>query len=84
MEDQKLIYIDTSVVGGIFDVEFQLWSKMFFEQVKNGKFRVAVSELLIEELKPAREHIRDFIFTLPKDQVLVARYEDDARALADK
>lgn len=80
----KLVYIDTSVVGGVFDKEFELWTKIFFDQVKKGEFKVAVSELLVEELKPAPEHIRDFIYTLPEDQVLVARYEDDARELTDK
>ena len=80
----KLVYIDTSVVGGVFDKEFELWTNIFFDQVRNGEFKIAVSELLVEELKPAPEHIRDFIYTLPEDQVLVARYEDDARELADK
>ena len=80
----KLVYIDTSVVGGVFDKEFELWTNIFFDQVKNGEFKVAVSELLVEELKPAPKHIRDFIYTLPEDQVLVARYEDDARELADR
>lgn len=80
----KLVYIDTSVVGGAFDEEFELWTNIFFDQVKNREFKVAVSELLVEELKPAPEHIRDFIYTLPEDQVLVARYEGGARELADK
>ena len=80
----KLVYIDTSVVGGVFDKEFELWTNIFFDQVKNGEFKIAISELLVEELKPAPVHIRDFIYTLPEDQVLVARYEDDARELADK
>ena len=80
----KLVYIDTSVVGGVFDKEFELWTNIFFDRVRNGEFKIAVSELLVEELKPAPEHIRDFIYTLPEDQVLVARYEDDAREQADK
>lgn len=80
----KVVYIDTSVVGGVFDKEFELWTNIFFDQVKRGEFKVAVSELLVEELKPAAKHIRDFIFTLPEDQVLVAPYQDDARELADK
>ncbi len=45
---------------------------------------MVISELLVEELKPAPEHIRDFIYTLPEDQVLVARYGDDAYKLADR
>jgi len=39
----KLVYIATSVVGGVFDEEFELWTKMFFDEVKNGRFKVATS-----------------------------------------
>lgn len=80
----KLVYIDTSVVGGVFDKEFELWTNIFFDKVREGEFKVAISELLIEELSPAPEHIRSFIDTLPKEQVLAVRYEDDSRKLADK
>ena len=74
----KLIYIDTSVVGGVYDKEFELWTKIFFDQVNKWEFKIAVSELLVEELKPAPKHIRDYIFTLPESQVLVANYGDEA------
>lgn len=78
------MYIDTSVVGGVFDKEFEIWTNIFFDEVRSGEFKVAVSELLVEELNPAPEPIRDFIYSLPEDQVQVARYEDDARELAEK
>lgn len=34
------IYIDTSVIGGYFDEEFEFYTKLFFEQVFNGNFKV--------------------------------------------
>lgn len=80
----KIVYIDTSVIGEAFDWEFDIWTNLFFDQVKNGEFKVAVSELLFEYLKRAPEHIRNFISQLPDDQVLAARYDDEARELADK
>jgi len=80
----KLVYIDTSVVGGVFDEEFELWTNLFFKKVKSDEFKVAVSELLIEELKPAPDQVRNFIETLPEYSVNVARYDDEARELAEK
>jgi hypothetical protein len=34
------IYIDTSVIGGYFDEEFEFYTKLFFEKVEQGKFKV--------------------------------------------
>jgi len=34
----KLAYIDTSVVAGVFDSEFELWTNIFFDQVRNGNY----------------------------------------------
>jgi len=34
------IYIDTSVVGGIYDNEFELFTKMFFEKAFRGEIRL--------------------------------------------
>ena len=39
MERRKLkIYIDTSVVGGYYDEEFKLETRLFFTEVKQGRF----------------------------------------------
>ncbi len=31
---KKRIYIDTSVIGGCFDTEFEKWSNLLFEEFK--------------------------------------------------
>ena len=80
----KIVYIDTSVVGGIFDKEFELWSKIFFNEVKKGEFKIAVSELLFQELEQAPEQVKNFIDSLPEEQVLSAIYNEDARDLANE
>lgn len=80
----KLVYVDTSVIGGVFDSEFELWTNLFFDKVKGKEFSVAISELLIEELRPAPDKVRRFIDTLPEKQIDIARYGDEARELADK
>jgi hypothetical protein len=39
------IYLDTSVFGGYFEPEFELWTKILFEQIKNGTF-IVISKFL--------------------------------------
>jgi len=80
----KLVYIDTSVVGGVFDQEFELWTNIFFESVRKGEFKIAVSELLFQELELAPKQVKNFIEGLPQGQVLSAVYNDDAKKLADE
>ena len=38
------VYIDTSVLGGVFDDEFREPTGAFFEQSRNGKFPAEVIE----------------------------------------
>lgn len=64
---KSTVYIDTSVVGGIFDDEFQFWTKLFFDSVNNGNFKLVISELLIQELKSAPKRIKSFLETIPED-----------------
>lgn len=56
------IYADTSVYGGCFDPEFQAASRLFFDQVRQGRFRLVASPLVEEEIDgaPPRvvEHFR--------------------------
>ena len=62
----KKVYLDTSVIGGYFDEEFEFWTKIFFESVKRGEFKIAISELLTQELKLAPTAIRTFLDEIPK------------------
>lgn len=44
------VYVDTSIIGGKFDSEFQKASIKFFDQVKEGKFQLVISTLVQEEI----------------------------------
>jgi len=63
------IYIDTSVIGGYFDQEFEFYSKLFFEKVLAGKFKIIVSDLIETELIGAPEEIISFYKSIPHKQV---------------
>jgi hypothetical protein len=81
---ERKVYIDTSVVGGYFDEEFELWTKLFFKSVQEGKFKIAVSEILHTELTNAPEHVRQFLSEISDERIFVAEYNEEARQLASK
>ncbi len=80
----RKVYIDTSVIGGYFDEEFELWTKLFFESVRNGKFTIAISEILQTELANAPQQVRQFLTTISDDHKIVAVYNEEAKLLANK
>ena len=47
------IYIDTSVIGGCCDVEFQEWSKKLLAEFKNGNYIAVISDITLVELEEA-------------------------------
>jgi hypothetical protein len=54
------VYADTSVFGGVFDVEFEEPSKMFFDLVRIDKFQLRVSGITAVEIERAPQHVLDF------------------------
>jgi len=63
------IYIDTSVIGGYFDTEFEFYSKLFFNKVFEGKFKVIVSDILTTELDEAPQRVWEFYNSIPNHQI---------------
>ncbi|GAA4731190.1 type II toxin-antitoxin system VapC family toxin [Flavisolibacter ginsenosidimutans] len=80
----KRVYIDTSVVGGQFDKEFSADTIPFFEAVVNGRLSIIVSDLLEAELLRAPQQVRDFLATLPSNQIENIRLTPEAAQLADQ
>lgn len=80
----KRVYIDTSVVGGQFDKEFSVDTIPFFDAITNGQLIIVVSDLLEAELLGAPQHVRNFITTLPVEQIENIRLAQDAADLADQ
>lgn len=76
----KRVYIDTSVVGGQFDEEFSADTIPFFDAVTNEKLIVIISA----ELLRAPQQVRDFIATIPTQQVERIRLTQESADLADQ
>lgn len=58
MVEPVIVYVDTSVFGGVFDDEFAGPSRAFFDEVRRGRFRICVSSIVLEELRSAPEAVR--------------------------
>ncbi len=72
-------YADTSVFGGVFDDEFKDASQAFFKMVRDGRFRLLVSDLSRREIDEAPPIVRSYYDDLLEYMQFA---ELDARALA--
>ncbi len=77
------VYIDTSVVGGIYDTEFDIFSQMFFDKAFRGEIMLLISDLLEEELLYAPTDVKTFFKTLPPKQLEFIRLSKDSIELAE-
>lgn len=71
------VYVDTSVFGGVFDEEFKVASREFFNQVKAKYFSIVTLVIVMDEIQPAPEPIRNFFSTMtcwPKSPKLVVKH----------
>ena len=81
---KRRVCIDTSVVGGQFDTAFSVDTMPFFVAVSKGLFLLIVSDLLEAELLRAPQHVKDFLTTIPSQQIERIRLTPEAGELADQ
>jgi len=77
------IYIDTSVIGGYFDEEFENPTRKLFEKVKTGEYKLVISDLTQSELLEAPEKVRNIFKHLSLDYEVVD-LNDGAIELAEE
>ena len=84
MRSRKLVlYIDTSVIGGYFDVEFEVETKMLFESVLNNEFDIMFSNITEDELLNAPEQVRQLLSNIPERNKTRIELSGEAVQLAD-
>ena len=76
------IYVDTSVIGGCFDVEFSGPSNKLFEEFKAGKKIIVISDLTLRELDNAPAQIKDKIKEIDQDFIETVGLNEDSVELA--
>ena len=77
------IYIDTSVIGGYFDEEFEFYTKLFFEKVERGEFKIILSDLLVTELQGAPDYVVNFYKSISKNQIEYVDQTEDSIQLGE-
>ncbi len=87
-------YVGTSVWGGYEDEEFEEWTIPFFEQARQGRFTIVLSDVTIRELVHAPLRIRQLTDSIPdpylelvsltKEQDLLAQHYINEGALTTK
>jgi predicted nucleic acid-binding protein len=75
-------YFDTSVFGGVFDIEFDELTLQLFEKVKTGEIICIYSDLTVGELDNAPQKVRDYFDELPKEHLEFVRMTDESLDLA--
>jgi predicted nucleic acid-binding protein len=80
---KQRIYIDTSVVGGYFDEEFEEATKKLFERLDNNEIIFVVSDLLDLELINAPKHVGGHLLKYAADKFQRVELTEEAIKLAD-
>ena len=76
------IYVDTSVFGGYFDVEFEEWSNKLIEEFKIGLKHLIFSDLTLKELEGAPSNVRSLVGEIPDEYKEYFILDDEAKDLA--
>jgi len=61
------IYIDTSVIGGYYDDEFNNDTMLLFEEILRGEYKLVISDLTERELINAPDKVRTLLKDLKVD-----------------
>lgn len=61
------IYVDTSVIGGCLDREFEKESRRLFDEIRAGEFSFVLSATTARELEGAPVAVRRILDGLPPD-----------------
>ena len=83
MKTQR-IYIDTSVIGGCFDVEFAEWSNGLMQDFRNGIFQPLLSEVVAAEIANAPEKVQNVYLELVALNAEIYVVSEAALELADE
>jgi predicted nucleic acid-binding protein len=76
------VYADTSVFGGVLDVEFAEASKRFFDRVRGGEFVVLLSAETLRELAGSPKAVQRIWMELSPEHVEEAPLDAEVNELA--
>jgi predicted nucleic acid-binding protein len=81
---KQRIYIDTSVIGGYYDEEFEAFTIPLFDRIKKGEFIFLYSTVTQDELENAPLNVKELVQHLNAEYTEFLDPSDDAVALANE
>lgn len=84
MKNINFYYVDTSVLGGYFDQEFLKTTRLFCSQVKEGRYRLLISDLVGKELETAPETVRNLPDMFSPVELMFVQVTEEMDRLADE
>lgn len=78
------VYVDTSVIGGCCDPEFQEWSNGLLEDFEAERYSLLLSSLTDAEIEGAPEEVKDVYRRFRELAQEVLDLSDEAIGLADE
>jgi predicted nucleic acid-binding protein len=80
---RQRIYLDTSVIGGCLDKEFQEWSRKLFDEFKSYKKIAVISDVTLDEIENARQEVRDLLKLISEENKEYVFNDEEAEQLAN-
>jgi predicted nucleic acid-binding protein len=67
------VYLDTSVIAGSLDHEFSLKSNQLMEAIKQEKFILLMSDIIVSKLINAPQAVKDILLSIPQRVIEVVK-----------
>lgn len=78
---QLRVYLDTSVIGGCFDPEFEEWSEALMDDFRNGRYLAVVSSVVEKEIEAAPVFVRQLFAEILSLRAEVVQVDGEALML---
>lgn len=75
------LYVDTSVIGGYFDEEFEKDSRQFIRAAIEGRIVLLLSDFVLEEMTGAPEKVQRLLEKIPANAIEMLPFTKEAKEL---